>query len=78
MDDFQESIMLWLPSYMVEDEEAVTNVTIANGLVMDLIDGDATLEEVYDNLSDIGVDLNGYTKNLEIALEAQRKHKILR
>ena len=65
MKRIKESMMLWLPAYMVEDREVVTDVTKANGLVMDFFDGDICLTQVIDEFNDIGVDLDSYLDVLD-------------
>ncbi len=69
MSILQEPMMLWLPSWMVEEvPEAVKNITKANGLVMDYLDRDIPIEQMLDEFNDIGVDLDDYADNLEATL----------
>lgn len=68
IDKLQKPMMLWLPSYMVDDEEAVEDITKANGLVVDYLDGDICIEQMLDEFNDIGVDLDDYEKKLETTL----------
>lgn len=68
MNDLAEATMLWLPSYMVEDDEAVANVTQANGLIIDFCDGDIPLEQVLDELQTIGMSADDYRETLDFHL----------
>ncbi|MGL5940814.1 MAG: hypothetical protein ACRC2S_10550 [Waterburya sp.] len=65
IDDLSESMFLWLPSHMVEDSEAVTDVTKANGLILDFCDQEICLEQVLDEFSTIGVCMDTYLDNLD-------------
>jgi hypothetical protein len=68
MTNLSESMMLWLPSYMVEDDEAVEDVTKANGLLLDFCDREIGLEQVCDEFSTIGVDMDAYLNDLDTSL----------
>ena len=60
--------MLWLPSYLTEDEEAMTNVTKANGLLMDFCDCDVSFEQVLDEFSTMDVNVDDFRENLDFYL----------
>ena len=68
MNDLPKSIMLWLPSYLAENEEAVTNVTKANGLIIDFCDRDVSFEQVLDEFSTMNVDVDDFRENLDFYL----------
>ena len=68
MDNLAESVMLWLPSYLIDDEEAISNVTKANGLIMDFGDFDIELEQVLDEFSTMDVDVDNFRENLDFVL----------
>lgn len=68
MSDLPESVMLWLPTYLVEDESAVHNVTKANGLIIDFCDRDASLEQVLDEMSTMGINSNSFIECLDFNL----------
>lgn len=68
MSNTLQPMMLWLPSHMVEDEQAVTDITNANGLIMDFCDQEIGLEQVLDEFSTIGVDMDDYLNNFDTAL----------
>lgn len=68
MSDLQESVMLWLPSHMVESEEATNNVTKANGLIMDFCDLDIPLEQVLDEFSAMGISPDEFRETLDFNL----------
>lgn len=61
-------MMLWLPSHMVEDSEAVADVTKANGLILDFCDREICLEQVIDEFSDLGVCVDTYLDDLDLTL----------
>jgi hypothetical protein len=65
MSNLSESMMLWLPSYMVEDSEAIADVTKANGLILDFCDREIHLEQVLDEFSDLGVCMDTYLEDLD-------------
>lgn len=66
--DLSESLMLWLPAYLTEDEEAVSNVTKTNGLIMDFCDLDISLEQLLDEMSTMGVGVDNFRENLDFNL----------
>lgn len=68
MDNLQRDVMLWLPSYLVEDEEAVRDVTYANGLIMDFCDRDIGLEQVLDEFSARGISPDEFIETLDFNL----------
>jgi hypothetical protein len=68
MTNLSESMMLWLPSYMVEDDEAVKDVTQANGLILDFCDGEISFEQIVDEFSTIGVCTDTYLVDLDSTL----------
>lgn len=68
MKDLAEATMLWLPSYMVEDDEAVADITQANGLIVDFCDRDISFEQLLDELSTLKVDVDDYRANLDYCL----------
>ena len=68
MNDLSESVMLWLPTYLVEDSEAVHNVTKANGLIIDFCDRDIGLEQVLDEMSTMGINSDSFIENLDFNL----------
>ena len=68
MADLQESVMLWLPSHLVEDDEKVANVTKANGLIMDFCDGDIRLEQALDEMSSMGINPDIFADSLDFNL----------
>ncbi len=68
MTNLSQSMMLWLPSYMVEDDEAVADVTKANGLILDFGDGEISLEQIVDEFSDLGVHTDSYLDDLDLTL----------
>lgn len=68
MTDLPESVMLWLPSHLVQDEEAVNNVTKANGLIFDFCDRDITLEEVLDEISSMDINPDIFANSLDFQL----------
>lgn len=68
MANLSESMMLWLPSYMVEDDEAVEDVTKANGLILDFCSQEICLEQVIDELSDLDVHTDTYLDDLDLTL----------
>jgi hypothetical protein len=53
---------------MVEDPEAVEDVTKANGLILDFCDHEIGFEQVLDEFSTIGVDMNSYLDDLDSAM----------
>ena len=68
MNDLSTDVMLWLPAYLVKDQEAVDNVTKANGLIMDFCDCDASLEQVLDEFSTMGVSPDRFRETLDFNL----------
>ena len=68
MDNLARATMLWLPSYMVEDDEAVAEVTKANGLIMDFCDRDIELEQVLDEFSTLGISPDDFRETLDFHL----------
>jgi hypothetical protein len=67
-DNLSESMLLWLPSYLVEDSEAVQEMTSANGLILDFCQQEISLEQVCDEFSTIGVDMDDYLNRLDSTL----------
>jgi hypothetical protein len=53
---------------MVEDDEAVADVTKANGLILDFCDGEISLEQIVDEFSDLGVHTDTYLDDLDLTL----------
>ena len=68
MNNLSDSLLLWLPSYMVEDDEARKVVTTANGLIVDFCDLDIGLEQVLDEFNTIGVSPDQFRENLDFNL----------
>jgi hypothetical protein len=69
MTDFNESIMLWLPTHMIKDEpEAIETITTANGIILDFCDGEISFEQTLDELNDHHVDMDDYLDNFEQSL----------
>ena len=68
MNNLSTDVMLWLPSHLVEDGEAVHNVTRANGLIIDFCDRDIGLEQVLDEFSTIGIDVDDFRTALDFNL----------
>jgi hypothetical protein len=72
MSNFRESVMLWLPEYVVEDDpEAIETVTTANGLIFGFMDGDIGLEQALDEMNDHHVDVDHFLGDLELSI---RRH----
>ena len=69
MNDLAKSMMLWLPSYLVEDESAVNNVTRANGLIFDFCNREISLEQVLDEFSSMDVSADEFRETLLFNLE---------
>lgn len=69
MKDLAEATMLWLPSYMAEDDEAVASVTQANGLIIDWCDGEIGFEQFLDELWTVDVDVDDYVASLDYYLK---------
>jgi hypothetical protein len=69
MINFNEAVMLWLPTHLVEDEpEAVETVTTANGIILDFCDGEISFEQTLDELYDQRVDVDSYLEDFEQSL----------
>lgn len=68
MDNLAEATMLWLPSYMIDDDDAVADVTKANGLIIDFCDLDISLEQLLDELAVLSVDVDSYRASLDFNL----------
>lgn len=68
MSELATDVMLWLPTYLVDDSEAVANVTRANGLILDFCDRDVSLEQVLDEMSTIGVSPDQFRETLDFNL----------
>lgn len=69
MSNFNEAVMLWLPTHMVEDEpEAIETVTTANGIILDFCDGEISFEQTLDELNDHHIDLDSYLENFAESL----------
>jgi hypothetical protein len=66
--NLSECMFLWLPSHMVEDPEAVEDVTKANGLILDFCDSEVSFEQVLDEFSTIGVDMDDYLSDLDLTM----------
>lgn len=64
---FEESMLLWLPSYLVEenDTETIANVTKANGAILDFLDGELTLAQMLEIVDDLDTDVDDYLKSLD-------------
>lgn len=68
MNDLSTDVMLWLPSHLVEEVEAVHNVTRANGLIIDFCDRDIGLEQVLDEFSTMGISPDEFRSTLDFNL----------
>ena len=68
MSDLSQDVMLWLPTYLVEDKEAVKTVTKANGLIMDFCDLDIGLEQVLDEFSTMKLNPDYLMEDLDFHL----------
>ncbi len=68
MNNLSESIILWLPAHLTEDESAVRDVTQANSLIMDFCDRDISLEQVLDEFSTMGVHTDSFIESLDFSL----------
>lgn len=68
MKDLQEDVILWLPTHLTEDADAIASVTKANGLIMDFCDRDIALEQVLDEFSTIGISADEFMATLDFNL----------
>lgn len=69
MSNFNEAVMLWLPAYLVEDDqEAVETVTTANGSILNFCDGEISFEQTLEELHDQHVDVDSYLEDFEQSL----------
>ena len=68
MVDLQESMLLWIPvdpESPQESDELISDVTAANGAVLDFCDGIITLDQTLEIVDDCGADIDRYLADLD-------------
>ncbi len=67
---FRESMLLWLPVSLIEDDKSIEEVTYANGAILDFCDGELSFADTLETIEYYGANVDEYRSGL--ALEVKR------
>ena len=58
---FRESMLLWLPSSMLNEQESlISEVTYANGAILDFCDGELSFADTLETIEYYGANVDQY------------------
>ncbi len=59
-----ESMLLWLPASMLDEQPLIEEVTAANGAILDFLDGELSFADTLETIEFYGADVDEYRTEL--------------